>query len=150
MKLKRSLLITALGLSILSSATGASAAETEGLVNSQEKSFTQVPDGTGGSILAKNKVHGKLTTHSPFGGGAYAVAKSSSNKIQDYIYARAKTFNGDGSLIKTNSASSKKADYIGVKTMNGTAYFGNDWAVGTHIFKLKGYKDITGQTKAYW
>ncbi|CAN7603854.1 hypothetical protein LJR015_001485 [Peribacillus frigoritolerans] len=40
--------ITALFLSILGSATGASAAETEGLVNSQETSFTQEPDGTGG------------------------------------------------------------------------------------------------------
>ncbi|MFJ5751225.1 hypothetical protein ACIP97_21990 [Peribacillus frigoritolerans] len=56
MKLKRSLFITALGLSILCSATGASAAETEGLVNSQETSFTQEPDGTGSTILAKNKV----------------------------------------------------------------------------------------------
>lgn len=53
MKLKRSLFITALGLSILCSAIGASAAETEGLVNSQETSFTQEPDGTGSTILGK-------------------------------------------------------------------------------------------------
>lgn len=52
--------MTALGLSILGSATGASAAETEGLVNLQETSFTQEPDGTGGTILAKNKVQRKM------------------------------------------------------------------------------------------
>ncbi|MFF2289969.1 XoxI protein [Peribacillus butanolivorans] len=148
--LKRSLLITALGLCILSSTTGASAAETEGLVNSQEKSFTQEPDGTGGSILAKNKVHMNLKTYNPLLTSTYAVAKSSSDKKQDYIYARAKTFNGNGSLIKTNSASSTKADYIGVKTLNGSTYFRNDFAIGTHTFKLKGYKTINGQTKAYW
>ncbi|MCM3168075.1 hypothetical protein [Peribacillus frigoritolerans] len=94
MKLKRSLFITALGLSILGSATGESAAETEGLVNSQETSFT--------------------------------------------------------SLIKTKSASSTKTDYIGVKTLNDSIYFRNDFAIGTHTFKLKGYKTVNGQTKAYW
>ncbi|MGN7397552.1 hypothetical protein [Peribacillus frigoritolerans] len=150
MKLKRSLMITALGLAILGSATGASAAETEGLVNSQEISFTQVPDGTGSSILATNKAKGRLDVHSPPLRSTYAVAKSSANRLQDYIYARAKTYNGDGSLIKSKSASATKADYIGVKAMNGTLYSSNDWAIGTHIFKLKGYKTITGQTKAYW
>jgi hypothetical protein len=80
----------------------------------------------------------------------YAVAKSSANRLQDYIYARAKTYNGDGSLIKSKSASATKADYYGVKTMNGTFYSLNDFVIGTHIFKLKGYKTITGQTKAYW
>ncbi|WP_377436193.1 hypothetical protein [Peribacillus sp. YIM B13477] len=54
-----------------------------------------------------------LSTYNPILSTNYAVAKSSSDKIQDYIYARAKTFNGDGSLIKTKSASSTKADYIG-------------------------------------
>ena len=52
--------------------------------------------------------------------------------------------------MKSTSASASKADYIGVKAMNGTIYSLNDWAVGTHIFKLKWYKTITGQTKAYW
>lgn len=99
--MKRSLFITALGISILGSATVASAAETEGLVNSQETSFTQEPDGTGSTILAKNKVRMSLSTYNPIISTNYAVAKSSSDKIQDYIYARAKTFNGDGSLIKT-------------------------------------------------
>ncbi|PAK43352.1 XoxI protein [Peribacillus simplex] len=150
MKLKRSLFITALGLSILGSATGASAAETEGLVNSQETSFTQEPDGTGSTILAKNKVRMSLSTYNPILSTNYAVAKSSSDKIQDYIYARAKTFNGDGSLIKTKSASSTKTDYIVVKTLNDSTYFRNDFAIGTHTFKLKGYKTVNGQTKAYW
>ncbi len=57
---------------------------------------------------------------------------------------------GDGSLIKTKSASSTKADYIGVKTLNGSTYFRNDFAIGTHTFKHKGYKTVNGQTKAYW
>lgn len=143
-------MVTALGLAILGSTTGASAAETEGLVNSQEKSFTQEPDGTGSSILATNKVKGRLDVYKPPLRSSYAVAKSSANRMQDYIYARAKTYNGDGSLIKSKSASATKADYIGVKTMNGTVYFGNDFAIGTHTFKLKGYNTINGQTKAYW
>lgn len=53
-------------------------------------------------------------------------------------------------LIKTKSASSTKTDYIGVKTLNDSIYFRNDFAIGTHTFKLKGYKTVNGQTKAYW
>ncbi|MCD1162052.1 hypothetical protein LQF35_17115 [Peribacillus sp. N3] len=40
-----------------------------------------------------------LSTYNPILSTNYAVAKSSSDKIQDYIYARAKTFNGDGSFM---------------------------------------------------
>ncbi|USK76646.1 XoxI protein [Peribacillus frigoritolerans] len=118
------------------------------MVNSQEISFTQVPDGTGSSILAKNKAKGMLDVHSPPLRSTYAVAKSSANRLRDYIYARAKTYNGDGSLIKSKSASATKADFIGVKAMNGTSL--DDSAIGTHIYKLKGYKTITDQTKASW
>ncbi len=82
-------MVIALGSAILVSTTGAYAAETEGLVNSQEKSFTQEPD-----ILAKNKVKGRLDVHSP-PLSTYAVAKSSANRLQGYIYAQAKTYNGD-------------------------------------------------------
>ncbi|MGE6613125.1 hypothetical protein ACQKFG_21860 [Peribacillus sp. NPDC076916] len=88
--MKRSSMVIALGSAILVSATGAYAAETEGLVNSQEKSFTQEPD-----ILAKNKVKGRLDVHSPPLMSTYAVAKSSANRLQGYIYAQAKTYNGD-------------------------------------------------------
>ncbi|MEY8189569.1 hypothetical protein AB4X15_07820 [Peribacillus simplex] len=88
-------MVIALGSAIIVSATGACAAETEDLVNSQEKSFTQEPDGTGSSILAKNKVKGRLDVHSPPLMRTYAVAKSSANRLQGYIYAQAKTYNGD-------------------------------------------------------
>ncbi|WP_342615398.1 hypothetical protein [Peribacillus frigoritolerans] len=88
--MKRSSMVIALGSAISVSATGACAAETEDLVNSQEKSFTQEPD-----ILAKNKVKGRLDVHSPPLMSTYAVAKSSANRLLGYIYAQAKTYNGD-------------------------------------------------------
>lgn len=40
-----------------------------------------------------------------------------------------------GSLIKTKSVSSTKADYIGVKTLNGSTCLRNDFAIGTHTLK---------------
>ena len=40
-------------------------------------------------------------------GNPYAVAKSNSTTTEDYVYAKARTFNGDGSLVNTKSNSAK-------------------------------------------
>ncbi|MGG4266437.1 hypothetical protein [Peribacillus simplex] len=87
--MKRLLMITVLGLSILCSTTGASAAETEVLLDSDAMLSIQQTDGTGSTSANAAKLKGFSTVK------------------EDYIYAQAKTFNGDGSLIKTNSQSDK-------------------------------------------
>jgi len=152
MKIKKPILATVMGLSILCFGTGASAAENdEGLVDSDvTQSYKQARQGTI-SIMATPTNSSKTNTYSPLFGGTYAVSSSSSTTAEDYIYAKCRTFNGtDGALIDSKSASAKNTSYISARAENGTLYFGNDWAIGNHTYKLSGYNDVVHETKAYW
>ncbi|USK32119.1 XoxI protein [Bacillus sp. F19] len=151
MKMKKSLISTTLGLSILCFGTGASAAENDALVDSDvTQSIKQAENPNLIGTMAAPTNSSRTDTYSPFLGGTYAVSKSSSTATEDYIYARARTFNGDGALINSKSASANKTTYICARADNGTIYFGNDWALGNHTYKLSGYKDVVHETKAYW
>ncbi|KWW22123.1 XoxI protein [Peribacillus simplex] len=152
MQFKKSLIITVLGLSIVGFSTGASAANNDGLVDSEVTQSNKQADNTNliSGRAAKPSNSSRIDVYKPLLGKTYAVAKSSSTVKEDYIYAKARTFNGDGALIKSNSTSAKKTTYTSVRADNGTIYSGNDWAIGNHTYKLKGYKDINHETKAYW
>lgn len=154
MKLKRAFLATVLGMSVLSFSTGASAAENDKVVDSSSISSGKVVTNPSKvfSMSASTPTNTSNTkTYSPIFGGSYAVSSSSSTVMEDYIYVRCRTFNGsDGSLIDSKSAESNNSSYVSAKANNGTFYFGNDWAIGNHIYKLEGYKDVVHETKAYW
>lgn len=110
MQFKKSLIITVLGLSILGFSTGASAANNDGLVDSEVTQSNKQADNTNliSGRAAKPSNSSRIDVYKPLLGKTYAVAKSSSTVKEDYIYAKARTFNGDGALIKSNSTSAKK------------------------------------------
>ncbi|PEY98181.1 XoxI protein [Bacillus sp. AFS018417] len=151
MKMKKPLIATVMGLSLLCFGTGASAAETDGVVDSDViQSNKQAKPGMISTMAVPSNTS-NTNTYTPFGGGTYAVSSSSSTTLEDYIYAKCRTFNGtDGSLINSNSASANRSSYISAKANNGTIYFANDWAIGNHTYKLSGYNDVVHETKAYW
>ncbi|KGX85735.1 hypothetical protein [Pontibacillus litoralis] len=87
------------------------------------------------------------TAYTPWGDN-YAVSKSESTIQEDYISAKNRTYNGtDGSLIDSDFNEQNHSSYISAKAYNDTTYYGNDWAVGNHVYKESGYKDVIHETK---
>ena len=79
----------------------------------------------------------------------YAVASSSSNVLEDSIYARCRTYTSSGSLIQSRSNTEKKSSYV---TAQASSVGGNAYkykAIGNHTYKLAGYKDVYHETSAY-
>jgi len=170
MKVKKSLIAAVAGVSILCFSSGANAettasASSQMTVESQAladgaktihadvETASAVSDGTGDyQASAKSKkvmTTSTVTTHVKWS-AAYATASSKSSSLASYIYVKCRTFDSDGTVIQSNSKSEKNSSYVGVKTNNGTLYYGNDWAVGNHTYKHKGKKDVVKETKAKW
>ena len=78
----------------------------------------------------------------------YTVAKSKSTTTEDYVYAKARTFNGDGSLVNTKVIV-QKSSFVSATATNTSIYYGDD-AIGNHTYKLSGYNDVNHETKAFW
>ncbi|WP_242255948.1 XoxI protein [Bacillus cereus group sp. BfR-BA-01379] len=158
MNMKKSLAVATLGLAVLgfgftnnASATEVGTADKQPvLVDSdtvQSAKTSNVPSLT---VAAAPKNDSNISVYTPFFGNPYAVAKSKSTTIEDYIYAKARTFNGDGSLVNTKSNSAKKSTYVSATATNTSIYYGDDYAIGNHTYKLNGYNDVNHETKASW
>jgi hypothetical protein len=92
----------------------------------------------------------RTDTHSPLFGGFYATSTSDSTISEDYIYAKCRTYNGDGSLLHSAEDKQYNSSHAGAKADNGSAYTGDDYAIGNHTYKEAGYLDVVHETKAYW
>ncbi|CJC50627.1 Uncharacterised protein [Streptococcus pneumoniae] len=102
------------------------------------------------TVVAAPKNDSNISVYTPFFGNPYAVAKSNSTTTEDYVYAKARTFNGDGSLVNTKSNSAKKSSFVSATATNTSIYYGDDYAIGNHTYKLSGYNDVNHETKAFW
>lgn len=150
MKIKKTIIATVMGLSLLCFGTGASAVENDELIDSDvTQSYKQPKPGTV-STMAKSTNRSTVNTYNSIFDGAYAIAKSTSTTIEDYIYVRCRTFNGDGTLLKSTPKSKNKSSSVSATAANGTTYIGNDWAIGNHTYKLSGYNDVVHETRANW
>ncbi|QWH64201.1 XoxI protein (plasmid) [Bacillus mycoides] len=158
MKLKKTLITTSLGLSILSFGvtTNASAEEinTEdnpAIVDSNSIQDTKKSENVFlKDFKAAPNNASTVTTYAPLFSDPYAVAKSNSTVSEDYIYAKARAFNSNGSLISTNSNSANKSTFVSATAKNSSIYYGGHYAIGNHTYKLSGYSDVNHETKAYW
>jgi hypothetical protein len=146
MKIKKTLIATVMGLSILSFGTGASAAETNELVDSgKTQSYKQSKSGI--SLMATPTNTSTTTTYI---GSAYAVSKSQSSTTEDYIYVKCRTFNGTGEVMASKTSSEENSSYVSARADNTSFYIADDWAVGNHTYKLSGYNDVIHETRADW
>ncbi|PFE10614.1 XoxI protein [Bacillus cereus] len=157
MKLKKPLITTALGLSILSFGVTNNASADE--INTENKptivdsNSIQDSKKSENIFLKDSKAPNNtstVTTYAPLFSDPYAVAKSSSTVTEDYIYAKARAFNSNGSLISTNSNSANKSSFVSATANNSSIYYGGHYAIGNHTYKLSGYSDVNHETKAYW
>ncbi|MDP7991972.1 XoxI protein [Bacillus sp. MHSD_36] len=158
MKIKKSLAVATLGLSVLgfgftsnASAAEVDKADKQPVVVDFDVVQTAKTSNIPGLVVAAAPTNTSNTTvYTPFLGNPYAVSKSSSSSTEDYIYARSRTFNGDGSLINSKSASANKSSFVSATATNSSIYYGDDYAIGNHTYKLSGYNDVNHETKAYW
>ncbi|WJE23240.1 XoxI protein [Bacillus cereus] len=158
MKIKKSLAVATLGLSVLGFGftSNASAAEVDAadkqpvLVDFDEVQTAKTSTNPGLVVAAAPNNSSNTTVYTPFLGNPYSVSKSSSSTTEDYIYAKSRTFNGDGSLINSKSNSANKSSYVSATATNSSVYYGDDYAIGNHTYKLSGYNDVNHETKAYW
>ncbi|AMR06131.1 XoxI protein [Bacillus thuringiensis serovar pingluonsis] len=157
MKVKKTLITTALGLSILSfgATTNANADE----INTEDKQVIVDSDSIQDSKKSENGFLKNLrapnntstvTTYKPLFDNPYAIAKSSSTTKEDYIYAKARAFKSNGSLISSKANSENKSSFVSATVTNSSIYYGGDYAIGNHTYKLSGYNDVNHETKAYW
>ncbi|KLA30729.1 MULTISPECIES: hypothetical protein [Bacillus cereus group] len=158
MNMKKSLAVTTLGLAVLgfgftnnASASEVGAADKQPvLVDSDTVQSAKTSNVPSLVVAAAPKNDSNISVYTPFFGNPYAVAKSKSTTTEDYIYAKARTFNGDGSLVNTKSNSAKKSTYVSATATNTSVYYGDDYAIGNHTYKLNGYNDVNHETKASW
>ncbi|MFP7474644.1 XoxI protein [Niallia taxi] len=152
MKIRKPLIATILGLSLLSFGTGANAAEIDTSKDSTViQSSKQLEPGTM-SIMAKSKAPTNKSTTKVYNNlnGAYALAKSTSTTKEDYIYAKVRTYHRTGYLMDSKSVSAKKSSSVTAKAENTTTILWGNYAIGNHTYKLKGYKDVVHETKDKW
>lgn len=157
MILKKTLVTTALGLSILSfgvtsqaSAEEVNKKEIPSIIDSYSIQDAKRPEnGILKDLRAPNNTS-TVTTYKPLFDNPYAVAKSSSSTKEDYIYAKARAFKSSGSLISSKANSENKSTFVSATVANSSIYYGGDYAIGNHTYKLSGYNDVNHETKAYW
>lgn len=157
--MKKSLSVTTLGLAVLGFGitNNASASEVDTvdkqpvLVDFDTIQSTKTSSVPSLTIAAAPKNDSNISVYTPFFGNPYAVAKSKSTTTEDYVYAKARTFNGDGSLVNTKSNSAKKSSFVSA-TGPTQAFImeRDDYAIGNHTYKLSGYNDVNHETKAFW
>ncbi|HHY2674279.1 MULTISPECIES: XoxI protein [Bacillus cereus group] len=158
MNMKKSLSVTTLGLAVLgfgftnnASASEVGAADKQPvLVDFDTIQSTKTSNVSSLTVAAAPKNDSNISVYTPFFGNPYAVAQSKSTTTEDYIYAKARTFNGDGSLVNTKSNNAKKSSYVSATATNTSVYYGDDYAIGNHTYKLNGYNDVNHETKASW
>ncbi|MBJ8201304.1 XoxI protein [Bacillus cereus] len=158
MNMKKSLSVTTLGLAVLGFGftNNASASEVDTvdkqpiLVDFDTIQSTKTSIIPSLTVAAAPKNDSNISVYTPFFGNPYAVAKSKSTTTEDYVYAKARTFNGDGSLVNTKSNSAKKSSFVSATATNTSIYYGDDYAIGNHTYKLSGYNDVNHETKAFW
>ncbi|EEL39536.1 hypothetical protein bcere0020_30240 [Bacillus cereus Rock3-29] len=156
--MKKSLAVTTLGLAVLgfgftnnASASEVGAADKQPvLVDFDTIQSAKTSNVSSLTVAAAPKNDSNISVYTPFFGNPYAVAKSKSTTTEDYIYAKARTFNGDGSLVNTKSNNAKKSSYVSATATNTSVYYGDDYAIGNHTYKLNGYNDVNHETKASW
>ncbi|HDX9614091.1 TPA: XoxI protein [Bacillus toyonensis] len=154
MNMKKSLAVTTLGLAVLgfgftnnASASEVGAADKQPvLVDFDTIQSAKTSNVSSLTVAAAPKNDSNISVYTPFFGNPYAVAQSKSTTTEDYIYAKARTFNGDGSL----SNNAKKSSYVSTTATNTSVYYGDDYAIGNHTYKLNGYNDVNHETKASW
>ncbi|MDA2108853.1 XoxI protein [Bacillus cereus] len=158
MNMKKSLSVTTLGLAVLGFGftNNASASEIDTvdkqpvLVDFDTIQSTKTSSVPSLTIAAAPKNDSNISVYTPFFGNPYAVAKSTSTTTEDYVYAKARTSNGDSSLVNTKSNSAKKSSFVSATATNTSIYYGDDYAIGNHTYKLSGYNDVNHETKAFW
>lgn len=156
--MKKSLAVTTLGLAVLGFGftNNASASEVGAtdkqpvLVDFDTIQSAKTSNVSSLTVAATPKNDSNISVYTPFFGNPYAVAKSKSTTTEDYIYAKARTFNGDGSLVNTKSNNAKKSSYVSATATNTSVYYGDDYPIGNHTYKLNGYNDVNHETKASW
>lgn len=90
----------------------------------------------------------KTTASSPLFGDSYAVSTSDSTIQEDSISAKCRVYDGDGSLLDSKEDKQTNSSHAGTpKTINGTAYYGNDYALGNHVYQEAGYYDVIHETR---
>ncbi|EJR64453.1 hypothetical protein IIO_01777 [Bacillus cereus VD115] len=115
--MKKSLAVTTLGLAVLdfgftnnASASEVGAADKQPvLVDFDTIQSAKTSNVSSLTVAAAPKNDSNISVYTPFFGNPYAGAKSKSTTTEDYIYAKARTFNGDGSLVNTKSNNAKKS-----------------------------------------
>ncbi|MDY7043707.1 XoxI protein [Virgibacillus sp. M23] len=151
MKLKKVLFFALASFFLFGFSNNASAEEAPVVDEEVVESIAEpVNNAINNSIQSSYKVRSSIKVYDPLFLTNYAVAKSTTTRNIDYLYARSRTFNGDGGLIKSKSSSAKNSSYASAKAKNGTIYSKDDWAIGNHTYKDSGYKTIKHETRAEW
>lgn len=157
MNLKKPVITAVLGLSVMCfGATSNASAEEIGkdtkpvLVSSDSVQGLKSSNNPKLSNYAAPTNSSTVNVYTQFLGNPYAIAKSKSTTNEDYIYAKCRAVKKDGTVINTRSESKNKASYVEATATNTSTYYGSDYAIGNHTYKLSGYNDVNHETRAYW
>ena len=79
-----------------------------------------------------------------------AIASSSVTRSIDYVSARSRVYNSNGSLNESDFDSMKNSSYVSATaTPSGLTSWGK-WALGNHEYRDAGYYTINHETRDSW
>lgn len=157
MNIKKPLITAVLGLSVVCFGVTSNASAEElnkdtqpVLVDSDTVQGLKSSSNPGLNTLAAPNNSSTVNVYTQFLGNPYAIARSKSTTNEDYIYAKCRAVKKDGTVINTRSDSKNRASYVEATATNTSTYYGSDYAIGNHTYKLSGYNDVNHETRAYW
>lgn len=107
--------------------------------------------GQSATITSLPQCTSKCSFKTPLFSKPYILATSSATVVEDYIYAKARYYNSDDTLISQDEQQMNNSSYISAKAQGSAwgVYWG-DYGYGNHIYRLDGYYDVICETYDEW
>ena len=159
MKFKKIICSTLLVSSLITSGTLSFADSSINLGESTNKTIVEISENekstsskaletaTLSNIRSPYNVTSKITCISGF---IKAVASSSVTRSIDYVSARVRIYNSDGSLNNSDFKKLEDTSYISATAKPSGSTSWGKWALGNHEYRESGYYTITHELREKW
>jgi len=102
----------------------------------------------GKSLRSDYTVTSHVDCKDPLLSSPKVIATSSATAMLDTVYAKARFYNGDGSLVNSDETTENNTNFASAtaKSKASNIYYGDDYGYGNHLYEKEGYKTIIHET----
>ncbi|ARO57953.1 Uncharacterized protein B5E38_0324 [Bacillus cereus] len=158
MNMKKSLSVTTLGLAVLGFGftNNASASEVDTvdkqpvLVDFDTIQSTKTSSVPSLTIAAAPKNDSNISVYTPFLVTPMQLLNRNQLRPKTMFMQKQELSMAMAHFLIRKSNSAKKSSFVSATATNTSIYYGDDYAIGNHTYKLSGYNDVNHETKAFW